>query len=59
MDWARKAQMEMKILENGKLGDFQNKYMFHITCNTIKVDERIANNNNDYQGCKRQHIRFK
>ncbi len=26
----------MQTKENGKLGDFQNKYMFHIACNTIK-----------------------
>ncbi len=36
MDWERKAKMEMKIEANGKLNDFQNKNIFHITCNAIK-----------------------
>jgi hypothetical protein len=36
MDWAREVEMEMQIEANGKFGDFQNKNMFHITCNTIK-----------------------
>jgi hypothetical protein len=36
MDWAREVEMEMQAETNDKLGDFQNKNMFHIACNTIK-----------------------
>ncbi len=44
MDWARKVEMQMQIKANGKLRDFQNHNMFHIACNAIKIDEKIANN---------------
>jgi hypothetical protein len=36
MDWEREVKMEMQTKANGKLGDFQNKNMFHIACNAIK-----------------------
>jgi hypothetical protein len=32
INWARKVEMEMQTKVNGKLGDFQNKYMPHIAC---------------------------
>lgn len=41
MDWTRKVEMEMQTKENGKLGDFQNKDMLHIACNTIKQMKRL------------------